>query len=235
MRNKGLILIAITLAILSCSNPETEKKRNNEISTFEAEYFEGVIEYSIDYKLINPAISKEILEEYLGTKIISSYSKGSWREDYYNNHGNWVRTSILNQKEKRYYYEILGNDTVYYSDINKTNYKTSIEQLSDTTISDHPCWTVKSTSIHKDNESDIVSSIYFISKQYKVDPEWYVNYIDGGYDRIYKIAPGLEYATEYSNSDFTQVRKFVSKRKKEISHSEFEIEPTKHVKKTRLT
>jgi len=234
MKNRSLILITLILFTISCISVESEKETNSIISESDEEYFEGVIEYSIDYKLINTSISKEKLKRFLGTKIIRSFRKGNWRDEYYNDKGALVRISILNQTNKKYYYEMLGNDTVYYSDINITNYNTTIEQLSDTTISNHECWTIKSLSVRDCSQSDTVESVFYISKQLKVDSDWFANYIDGGYNEIYKIAPGISIASEHTNADFIQIRKLVSKRNEKIDDSEFKVESNKYVKKTNL-
>lgn len=231
MRAKYLILLIVMLTMFSCNNVELNKK-NDEVPGVESEYFEGIIEYSIDYKLLNPEISIDRLKNILGTRIVRRFSEGSWREDYYDSYGNWLRTNILNQKEERFYSEFSGKDTIYYIDINKTDYQTTIQQLPDTIINNHPCWAIKSTSINEENEAETVSSTYYISKHLKIDAEWYSNYINGGYDRIYRIAPGIEYQTRYSNNaHFVLIREFVSKRKEDIDDSEFKIDSTKHLKK----
>lgn len=202
-------------------------------ATSQENYFEGILEYSLDYDIKNSAIPEENLKMYLGTKIITKFSDGNFRDEYYNSKGTLIRTSILNLKKKKYYIEFNGIDTIYYTDIDKTDYTTKIEQLPDTNIFNNDCWVIKSVSVHKTSPESVepVITKYFKSKNLKTNSEWYSNYLDGGYDRILKAAPGISIKTEVFRTDFTIIENLISKNKKTIHSSEFEIKTNKFIKK----
>ena len=223
-------LALMLLYTISCKNTTSNVKALGE----EGEYFEGVLEYSIDYELVNLNYSKEKLKEHLGTKVIRSFSQGNWRDDFYNQNGTWVRTSIMNQTDKKYYYEVLGNDTVYYIDINKTDYKTTIKQNIDTIIENHNCWSLECISIKSTLQPDTVLSQFYISQSLSVNSSWYMNYINGGYDRIFNIAPGIIVTVKHTNAGYIQNRKLVSNKIEKIDKSKFEIESSRVIKRSPL-
>ncbi|RLD54828.1 MAG: hypothetical protein DRJ01_17515 [Bacteroidetes bacterium] len=197
------------------------------------DYFQGIIEYSIEYEIKNPRISEENLKKYYGTKIIKKFSEGNFRDEYYNSEGLLVRISILNLEKNHYFIEYGGMDTIYYSDIKNTDFTTTIEQLTDTNILNNNCWVIKSISIKDGSESksETVITKYYKSKELRINPDWFVNYIDGGYDRIMKLAPGINVKSEYFNVDFTVIKKIVSSKKELIDNSEFEVELNRIMKK----
>jgi hypothetical protein len=195
-------------------------------------YFEGILEYSVDYDIKNPAIPIENLKMYFGTKIITKFSKGNFRYEYYNNKGILVRTSILNLDKKKYYFDHYRADTIYYSDIDKTDYSTKIKHFPDTNILNTDCWVLKSISVHKTNPNiEPVITKFYISKDLKVNPEWFSSYIDGGYDRILNLAPGINLMEKVFMKNFTIIKSLVSKNKMTIESSEFEINSNKFMKK----
>lgn len=236
-------LITYLLLIISCSNgqpkletdnrntTETTEHINSNVSVQKQEYFEGVIEYSVEYDIKNPSLSKEKLKQHYGSKVITKFSEGNFRDEYYNNEGTLLRTSILNLSKKHYYIEFHEIDTVYYSDINTTDYITTIEQLLDTNIQNNDCWVIKSISNKNDSKPESVITKYYISKNLKVNPNWYVNYVDGGYNRIYKSAPGITVKSEYFNSNFTVIKSIVSTKMKVVDISDFKIKLDKVLKK----
>ena len=197
------------------------------------EYFEGIIEYSLEYDINNPEFSEERIKEYLGSKVITKFSKGSFRDEYYNNQGVLVRTSVLNLAKKQYYLKHNGIDTIYYTSINETDYVTTIQQLPDTNIDENDCWVIKSISVLKnqDKASEPIISKYYESKELKIDPNWFVDYIDGGYDRITKLAPGITLKTETFFPNFNIIESFVSKSEQKIDPAEFEFDSNMTLKK----
>ncbi len=237
-------LITHLILIISCSNGQTKsetengnivetiKQINTNASGQKQEYFQGVIGYSIEYNIKKPSISEEILKKHYGSKVIKKFSKGNFRDEYYNNEGVLVRTSILNLSQNQYYMELDGIDTIYYTDINITDFLTTIEQLADTNIQNIDCWAIKSISIDENNDrkTEPVITKYYKSKDLILDPDWYGNYIDGGYDRILKMAPGITIKSEYYNSNFTEIKRIVSIKAKEINALEFELESNKYMK-----
>ncbi len=228
-KNLNIIVLALLLTfVASCKNIISESKD----SDIKNEYFEGVVEYSIEYKLIDKSISKENLKKYLGTKKIRHFSQGNWRDEYYNDEGVLVRTSILNQSKKKYYYTIPGNDSIYYLDINQTDYTTLVDQKPDTTIKNHECWVVESLSINQTKQSDTVLTKFYNSKELGINPNWYKHYVDGGYNRIYEIAPGIPVVSKYTNAIYIQIQKLVSTNSKKIDESKFKVESSELLKKS---
>lgn len=227
--NINIIVLALLLTfVVSCKNIISENKE----SDIKNEYFEGVVEYSIDYKLIDKSISKESLKKYFGTKKIRYFSQGNWRDEYYNDDRILVRTNILNQSKKKYYYTIPGKDSIYHLDINQIEYTTFVDQKPDTTIMNHRCWVVEGLSINQTKQSDTVIAKFYNSKELKINPDWYKHYVNGGYDRIYEIAPGISVVSTYNNAYYIQIQKLVSKNWKKIEESKFKVESSGLLKRS---
>jgi hypothetical protein len=230
MKTSVMTLFKNALIILIISNSLLFLQSNTVKG--QTDYFEGVIEYKIEYDTKNFRYSKSMLSEIYGSKVISKFKDGNFRDEYYNDQGKLVRTSILNLEAKTYYYDLNGFDTLYYSDIDKTDYETSIQQLDDMHVLGSDCWVIKSTSVKK-NDSNLVPVVlkFFYSKELKLNPEWYSEYIDGAYNEIHKLAPGIEIKTESYGPNFTIIKSMVSKTEADISEEEFRIKTRKLLKK----
>jgi hypothetical protein len=197
----------------------------------QGQYFQGTIEYSLEYKTDNPNIQESNLKQYFGSKVITKFREGNFISEYYNEDNVLVKTSTLNLNKKKYYYELTLIDTLYFSNIDRTLYNTQIEQLADSTVFNNECWTIKSIATNQENFNDNVTSHYYLSKKLKVNPNWYQDYIDGAYNKIFRMAPGVFIKSVIKGKYFTEIRSMVSMKKEKINLSEFEVKSKKIKKK----
>lgn len=184
MKVKLVWVLVLSFHFYSCT---TKKGMINE-----SDYFEGKIYYSIEYSNIHSVFGDINLEEFLGNKAILSYKQGNYKKEFYNA-TELVMVTYRNKEERRFYMEELDSDTIDYYYTNNSEYKTTIDLSSIENILNYDCVKVLSYSTPKDMnslETDISCKIY-IAKDLKVDPQWYVDYIDGSQDEIYKSVPGL--------------------------------------------
>lgn len=195
-------------------------------------YFEGIIEYTISYDVKSLKYSEPLLKEYFGSKMIKKFKNGNKRDEYYNDKGELIRTSILNIEEKKYCMQYRLLDTIYWTNINDTNYDTKISKKSDSSVNDHQCWVVRSASIEKDIvATDSIISLYYLSKKLMINENWYSAYIDGAHNKVAKLAPGMEYKTMDLEKDYNTIKQATKIVYQNMDSINFKIPETGNFKK----
>jgi len=151
------------------------------ISGFSQKYFEGIVEYSITFQSLNPAINEDALKEVFGVKIKFYHKDGTYMREYFDEKGNTIRKFIyLSQPNRLYFVDVLKPDTIYYSDASERSFDTyQIVNGPTDTVLDCVC----SSNIIKYRyfEKLIGDTLnmkmeYFFCHQLPVNPDYYKNY-----------------------------------------------------------
>lgn len=187
---------------------------------------EGNIEYSISYNIKESWLTESDLKEIHGAKMITEFKDGNRRDEYYNEDNELVRVSVLDLKNNIYSAKFSYSDTVYYSDIRHTDFITEVEKRKDKYVNNEPCWVISTKSWEKQalNKMDTYEDVYFISQELLVNPKWYKNYKDGGFDRIVKLAPGIIVKHESISKAYTMEKNISKIENQHISDSAFILE-----------
>ncbi|MBR9845376.1 MAG: hypothetical protein GYB35_04315 [Algicola sp.] len=164
-----------------------------------SKYFEGQITYDIEYTPYDTEIESRRIKELIGSKMILTFKKGNYKKSYYSPSGKLLQERVLKLKDKKSYLRTYNSDTIFWFDITKNDSKTSFKVLSDTTILNHPCTVIKTTSIisgnHLDNKSMEVDGLFIYAIDLPVNPNWYKEYKEGKFNEIVKSGKGIVLAT----------------------------------------
>ncbi len=208
--------------ILFCSCNRIQNSKKEKVS-----YFEGMITYSIDYLPLSDKYSKESLKKSIGAKMILTFKEGNYKKQYYSSNGNLLSQRYLNLEEQRSYSKSVANDTIYWFDITKSDSKTQLFPIKDTTILNYP-------TIGMATET-LVSGLsygyktyrevgeYYFAKDLKVDPNWYVDYKESNFYEMMKFGQGMQLFSVNENFFWAQIFTAISIETKDIDKSDITL------------
>lgn len=215
-------VILFLLMILFCSCNRIQNSKKEKVS-----YFEGMITYSIDYLPLSDKYSKESLKKSIGAKMILTFKEGNYKKQYYSSNGNLLSQRYLNLEEQRSYSKSVANDTIYWFDITKSDSKTQLFPIKDTTILNYP-------TIGMATET-LVSGLsygyktyrevgeYYFAKDLKVDPNWYVDYKESNFYEMMKFGQGMQLFSVNENFFWAQIFTAISIETKDIDKSDITL------------
>ena len=190
-RLPGLLFltIGILLTTTSCQRPGG------------GDYFEGEIEYQIIYKTRDPNFSLTELARLQGNRMVMTFKEGDFVQEYFNSQGRSVRKSIRLKDEHRYYLQFPDLDTTYFTDTRYSGHETTFTLLGSQRILGYPCREVHSVAIPKAEypHFERIDTRFFIATDLAIDPAWYANYRDGGFDHLAELLPGCMLAILKTN------------------------------------
>ena len=111
------------------------------------DYFEGQVVYTIIYSSTTPQMDLETLSDLRGNQMVMTFKEGNFKQEYYNAHGRPVQTSTRLIDEHRFYLEIPGLDTTYYSDTRFTGHTTQLNVVGNAVIAGYPCQEILSVAM----------------------------------------------------------------------------------------
>ncbi len=180
------LLVLLSFLIFSCGNAKTSS--NNKL-------FEGAITYSLEYTPYSALLSSDTLKELLGSELKVDFKKGNYRKQYFSPGGTLLQERYLDLKEKKSYYRSLDSDTIYWFNITKTNNECTFNLLKDTVLFNYQARAVKTetTVLMKNFGKDSIKlwGLYYYSKKHKVNPQWYKDYNEDGFNEVIKYGKGI--------------------------------------------
>ena len=184
-----LILALLSLFLLSC-------KANDRYLSSVPNYFEGVVMYEFEYELKDDRFTESQLKENIGARMEMLFKNGNYLRRYFSSSGLLLKEIYLNLEENKSFSKNIGNDTIYWININRNDSKTIFSQIKDSVIMNHPTVGLKTKTTvtgpgFGDNSFEVTGEIYF-SKEFKVNPIWYKNYLEGNFYEQVKIGRGIQ-------------------------------------------
>jgi len=216
---KTFTLVFFLIILYSC---ESAKKFNNSDNT----YFEGEIEYNIDYSDILINVSSNYLEENIGDKIIFTFKNGNQKKKYYSKSGKLLSVRFLDLDQKKSFSKSTNEEIINWVDITKQNTKLAFEQIKDTTVIGYSAVGIKTVGSSVVNEQTFfLTGKFYYAKKLKINPEWYNDYNEANFNEIIKIGKGIT-ISQTSNTPYwttTLSATYVKKRKVKDSELKFDI------------
>jgi hypothetical protein len=187
--------------------------------------FEGIIKYNYKYFPKSNEISNEQLIHTFGDGSIVYIKKGNYKHVYQNS--KVVKSTSYEKKTNRYFFEYVGNDTLYYIDAGtySINYKIKEYSANDTSILGYKCKPVELI-----RGADI--SLYYYSKDLHLLSKYYKNHKMGGYNILSKSIESV-YLYEYGKGrDYDYIISAHEVNKIDLNDSIFDVNksPLKEIK-----
>jgi hypothetical protein len=166
---KLFVLSVLFLSLLSCE---------------QSEYFQGEIKYRITITPDSAKIDSVLLKDHYGKEWEFLYKNGNF---VWNMTGNELFKTIYKKTENRYYYFLKDSKVLGWKSGNKTTDSIiSIKNLSGkSSILGHPCDVLELKTILL-SERIKRTRHYFYAQDFKVNPKWYLNNLDGNFNEVYK-------------------------------------------------
>lgn len=184
-----LILLVLASCKLSKNHSKTEQK-----------YFEGTIEYDITYESLNDNFPTSQMVGSLPDRAILYFDKGSTVNEFFLN-DTLIKRTWYNQLTNLNYYSWGDSDTLYYSNPAETDFNVdAIQQSEGERILNFPTTQIKVLCSGKkgtDYEGNQNKLILHASLELPVNPDWYQNTLEFGYNRTMRLAPGAAVKTEF--------------------------------------
>jgi|GEM_PF-1666499 len=192
---KTFTLIFFLIILYSC---ESVKKVNHSDNT----YFEGEIEYNIDYSDILINVYSDYLEENIGDKVVLTFKNGNQKKEYYSKSGKLLSVRFLDLKQKKLFSKSTNEDTVSWIDITKQDTKLTFEQIKDSTVMGYSVVGIKTVgSTIVNDETFYLSGQFYYAKKLRINPEWYKDYYEANFNEIIKIGKGIT-ISQVSNTPY---------------------------------
>lgn len=171
-------------------------------------YFEGQIEYQINYSSNNPNIDIKELQESRGSKMILTYKKGNYKKEYFSPNGKLVEQRFLNIRENKSYLKKSKSDTIYWFNINNNDSKTNFKLTGKQSVLNYDCKVIETKTIVTGpgfgGQEYKMEGRYLFAEKLPVNPKWYKNYLEADYNKIIKIGQGIVLEKLYK-SDFYEM------------------------------
>ena len=149
-------------------------------------YFEGIITYNVETRILKESNYSDYLKERYGTSMKFYWGKNGnlLRKTYGNNFG--LDYSLYVQEENTFYVKYKGIDTLYYYNaLTQDNELLEIKESKSESILNQKCKKLELKLKSKINDKEFVSE-YFYSKNPKINYKLYQNINDGFANIIYK-------------------------------------------------
>ena len=183
------ILFLIIISVLSCKVQE-ERSSSKEI------YFEGEVEYKIEYSQYDDRFTESRLKEVIGDRITMFFKDGYYLKKYFRSDGTLIRETYLDLDKNKSFTTQIENDTVYWIDLTKNDSKTTFKRISDSLIMNQSTIGVETKTIvtgsgFNDKSYHVGGRTYF-SKNLKVNPLWYKYCVEANTNEIIEIGKGIQ-------------------------------------------
>lgn len=217
-----LYQIILSLFLISCK--VGEKPDQSKI-----EYFEGVVQYELEFEPKSDKILESRLQELYGAKVEMLFKNGDYVKNYYSSSGALLRKTYLDLIGNKSYSKDVDNDTIYWVNIARNDSKTTFKRTKDSLINNHPTIVLKTSTIVAGpgfgNKSYEVEGTLYFSKEYLVNPVWYVNYLEGNFNEQIKVGKGIQLLYISENGLWKKSMTAVSIEPKKIKGNEIKFTP----------
>lgn len=199
-------------------------------------YFEGQIEYKIEYEILNQNIPETYLKEALGDAF-TAYVKEDKYIMVYNSNGDlgWRKTTIR-LDEGFAYTEYERSDTIFKRRLDtKKDSLIEIRRHSDDKkmILGEMCEYVslKYSSPDVDAPFNLTNGRHYFNPKYRLNPKKYKNYHSGFWNLYVKEAEAISIRNEHLYAGlFISISEAVEVKEEEIPDSLFELDENKIIK-----
>jgi len=200
------------------------------------DYFEGEIQYTINYEPINKKISASILEKELGNSLTAYVKDDRYAMVYHGNGSNgWMKVVVL-LKEECTYTEFEKSDTITKTKFGKSKqrlllFKRNLENKKEVLNEMCESITINYESKEKEAFFQISKGTYYFNPKYKLNTDFYKNDTDSYWNLFVGESKSISIRneTEYYPL-FKVVQEAVFIKKKKISNKIFVINKSKFIK-----
>lgn len=158
------------------------------------DYFEGVLEYQIEYESFTEILSTEDMTRTMPDRKLMYFRNGNAVTDFFLN-DSLVKRNWFDQSTNFNYYYQFGSDTLYYSDPSVTDFTTdALVQSEGETILNHPTEKIKILIRGKKGtyfENHEGKLELYLSLDFPIDPSWYKNVAEFDYYKTVTRVPGI--------------------------------------------
>lgn len=144
-------------------------------------YFEGVIEYDINYDVYTSRFTLEEVQEREGVKMVILFRKGEWLRKFYNAKGEVMSERFLDLKEKKSYHWYNYANDIRWFDITKDESPLTYSITGEDQILGYDCTKLKSISTNPDHK---LIAEFSYANDLHTNPNWYSDYKDGQFNKI---------------------------------------------------
>jgi hypothetical protein len=197
----------LILLLTSCKVSKNQREKT-------PKYFEGTIEFRVEYKSLNELFPVEKMRQTRPDKVIMYFESGNFVEEQFLN-DTLIRRLWYNQTTNLNYYQWGSSDTLMYSNPSITDFSIdAIVQSDGEVILDHSTTKVKVLSRGKEgshyegnqNKLELYSSL-----ELPINPEWYRNSHEFGYNRTKSLVPGISLKTRFVIFNYNEITRTATK------------------------
>ncbi len=197
------------------------------------EYFEGQIDYKIDYKSMNENLPEILLSQVMGDSF-TAYIREDRYVMIYNSKADlgWTKTIIRLDQGYRYI-EYENSDTIYKSDLRQNQAKLielrkDIEETKTVLGETCPSIKLKYESTDPNAIFKINDGIYYYSPKYKLNADLYKIYNSGFWNKYVELSKAISIRNEHIYEGFFKsISQAVKITESEISDSIFILNENK--------
>jgi hypothetical protein len=218
------VVIILALVLVASSFSIVTKK----------EYFEGTITYKKSYKIIHPNVSMNYLEDNYGVKQVLIYKDGNTKRINLNKRGDTVNVLIFNAKNKRVYgtFDVSSDTFLTYSALKNDFESYKVKEIEKQRLNGLTLNGFQMDIFFKDksqnNELDSLTSKYYYSKKYKLNPKFHEYIKDGFNNEVTRLYPYL-ILKSIENDNFLKIetKEMINIQEIKIDNAIFEIDKNK--------
>lgn len=181
-------VVFFCISIMACHNVKQISEKDS--------FFEGTVTYLVKYQPYTTHFKEEALKEFICSKIIFTFKNGNYRKQYVSSNGKIISERYLDLKHKKSYLKQMDNDTMYWFDITKRDNKATFKPLRDTIITNYNLRGIETESVVSvpdlGTDSIKLKGIFYFSKKYKVNPDWYKDYHEDNFDEMINYGKGIQ-------------------------------------------
>lgn len=188
-------------------------------------YFEGIIEYDVNYTIRTEHITQEELKAHEGAKMVILFRKGEWLRKYYNAEGELISERFLDLKEKRGYQWYRHVEEIRWFDITKDESPTTFSITGKDHQMGYDCTKLRSVTTNPDY-TFIADFSY--ANDLHTNPDWYKDFKEGSFNKIAAEVGNTIYLKLVADTEFfvgTYTATKITERK--IKNKEFTFDKTR--------
>ena len=197
----------------------------------DSEYFEGVIEYNIDYIPYSDSFTSADLEDVAGDKSILTFKKGNYKKEIYAKNGKLLSTIIFDKAQNKSFIKFVDQEIIYWVDITKHDTKLQFNQIKDSVCLGYSLIGVKTVGTTPVADSTLdIWGYYYYAKDLKINPDWYSNYFEANVNEIMKIGKGISLIEIMGLPHWQKSIHATSIQKRKVSDDELKVKFDKNLK-----